>query len=260
MKIIAVDDEPAAVELLADEIKTAVPGAQVISFQFPDDVMKYAKENSFDVAFLDIEMPQMNGISLAKRLKSLDPALNIIFVTAYRNFGVEAFEMHASGYLLKPVTAKAIKREMDDLRFKVKFDTDGIYVSTFGQFDISAYGKTVHFGRAKSKEMLAYLIDRRGGGVTRKELAAVLFEDREYTRSTQDYLNKIVHELEVSLREAGIGDIFIKRRNYYAVDTSKITCDMYEYESGNPAALNKFNGEYMTQYSWGETTLGRFIK
>ena len=70
MKIIAVDDEPAAVELLADEIKTAVPGAQVISFQFPDDVMKYAKENSFDVAFLDIEMPQMDGHRLTRLIKS----------------------------------------------------------------------------------------------------------------------------------------------------------------------------------------------
>lgn len=260
MKILAVDDEPGALELLADEIKSAVPGAEVVSFRLPEDVLSYAKDNRSDVAFLDIEMPQMNGVTLAKRLKKLDPSLNIIFVTAYRNFGVEAFELHASGYLLKPVTAKAIKMEIDDLRFPLKVDDNGIYVSTFGQFDITAYGRTLHFTRAKSKEMLAYLIDRHGSGVTRKELAAVLFEDREYTRSTQDYLNKIVHALEVSLDEAGIGDIFIKRRNYYAVDTSKITCDMYEYESGNPAAFNKFHGEYMSQYSWGEATLGRLLR
>lgn len=260
MKIIAVDDEPIALELLVEEIRSAAPGAEVAEFQFPSDVMKYAEDNRCDVAFLDIEMPQMNGITLAKRLNSINPGINIIFVTAYRNFGVEAFEMHASGYLLKPVTAKAVKDELENLRFPVKLTRKGVYASTFGQFDLLVDGVPVHFGRAKSKEMLAYLIDRRGGGVTRRELAAILFEDRAYTRSTQDYFNKIVREFELSLTSAGIGDIFIKRRNYYAIDTSKLVCDMYEYENGNPAAMNLFNGEYMTQYSWSELTLGNLMR
>lgn len=69
-----------------------------------------------------------------------------------------------------------------------------------------------------------------------------------------------MRELELSLTSAGIGDIFIKRRNYYAIDTSKLVCDMYEYENGNPAAMNLFNGEYMTQYSWSELTLGNLMR
>lgn len=259
MKVIAIDNDHEDLKVLSDVVRAVLPDVVPACFRFPGEALEYAEKHIPDIVFLDVEIQQMDGITLARRLKYINPVINIIFVTSCREQALEAFRLRASGYILKPVTSEAVKVEIDNLRFPVKFDTGGIYVSTFGQFDIMVYGKSIHFGRSKSKEMLAYLVDRRGAGVTRKELAAVLFEDRKYTRSTQDYLNKIVHELEASLSRAGAGDILIKQRNYYAVDTSKITCDMYEYENGNPAAVRRFNGEYMAQYSWGEEMLGQLI-
>lgn len=128
---------------------------------------------------------------------------------------------------------------------------------TFGQFELQLNGKPVLFGWSKAKECLAYLIDRHGKGVTKKELAAVIFEDRDYTRSTQNYFTKTMSHLTKTLEEAGVGELLVRHRNYYAVDVRYFTCDLYEYEQGDKQAARDFHGEYMSQYSWGEGTLAR---
>ena len=259
VKILAVDDETGALSALAQKINKVLPDAELATFLLPKDALAYAKKNVCDITFLDIDMPQMGGIELAGRLKETNPRMNIIFVTAYSQYGIDAFALHASGHLLKPVCSEDIRQELDHLRFPVSENKKGIRAVTFGQFDLLSDGRTIHFGRAKSKELLAYLIDRHGGGVTKKEIASVLFEDKEYTRATQDYLNKIVRELEKSLKNAGAEDILVKERNYYAANTKKFTCDLYEYEQGKETARQAFSGEYMTQYSWAEETLGKLI-
>ena len=105
MKIIAVDDEQVSLGLLcADEIRKVVPQDELVTFRLPQEALEYAKSNSFDVAFFDIEMPGMNGIELAKKIKQLQPRTNFIFVTAYTKYTLDAVQLHSSGYLLKPVT------------------------------------------------------------------------------------------------------------------------------------------------------------
>ena len=258
MKMILVDDEIGTLELLREEVRAVVPDAQVHVFQFPEEALHYAEHDTPDVAFLDIEMPQMNGIELAKRLKARYDRMNIIFVTAYDDFGLDAMKLHASGYLLKPVERMAVKRELEALRYPQK-EERGIYIHTFGQFDVFVDGKMVMFHRLKSKEMLAYLVDQRGGSVTKREIASVLFEDREYDRSLQDYMNKIVRDLELTLKEINASQILNRQRNSYSVNTDKFRCDLYEYEAGLPVALNAFRGSYMRQYTWSEETLGNLL-
>lgn len=254
MNIIAIDDEQSSLSVLIDEIKNAC-NMEVNGFLLPTKALEFAENNHCDIAFIDIEMPQINGITLAKKLKKFNSRMNFIFVTAYKEYGVDAMQLHASGYILKPVTTKAICKELNNLRFPIENDTKGVYVTTFGNFDIKVDGNPVHFNRSKSKELLAYLIDRRGSGITKKEIASILFEDKSYDHAIQDYVNKIVRDMENSLKKVGQDKIIIKKHNYYAINTEKVHCDLYEYEKGNPMALNKFYGEYMSQYSWGEVTL-----
>ncbi|MBE5890668.1 MAG: response regulator [Lachnospiraceae bacterium] len=260
MRILVVDDEKAQMSLLMEELKELEPDSEIHGFSKPKEALAFAETNEIDVAFLDIQMTQIDGITLAKELKKLKPTVNIIFATAFGDYAFDAMSMHASGYIMKPVSAKQIKNELENLRYPMSAPAgNGIRVVTFGPFDIFVNGESVHFGRAKSKELLAYLVDRRGAGVTKKELAAVIFEDREYSRSTQDYINKILREVEKSLKAVNASEMFIKKMNYYAVDTSKFTCDMYDYMDGKPEALNAFRGEYMTQYSWAEDSIGEFL-
>lgn len=257
MRILATDDEKAALNLLTGAIREAAPTAQVQGFQSPVQALEYARNNLCDIAFLDIRMFEMNGIELAKRLKKYNPHINIIFVTGYADYTGEAMKLRASGYLQKPVAAEDITEELNNLRFPVHKPNRGIYAQTFGNFELFMNGEPVLFTRAKSKELLAYLIDRCGSGVTRKEISGILFEDREYDRVTQDYINHIIADMVLSLKAAGAEQILIRRRNFLAVDTSQFQCDLYAFDKGEAYAINSFKGEYMVQYSWAEVTGGR---
>ncbi len=260
MKIIAVDDEEYALMGLIEEIKKVEPDSEVTGFSSSKKALEYVEKHSVQVAFLDIEMPGISGIELAQKISVQYPRLNIIFVTAYQDYYREAFALYASGYVLKPARAEEIKKEFDHLRYPVEPEEKKVaYVmvaETFGCFEVFVNGKALHFKRAKSKEALAYLIDRKGATVTKRELASILFEDKAYTKKVQDYVNKILQELESTLREAGVYQIYKKSRNAYAIVPEAISCDYFRYLQQDPEARQAFHGEYMSQYSWAETTLG----
>ena len=259
MHILATDDEQSALNILMGAINEAVPLAMVHGFRNPLEALEFMKETKCEVAFLDIQMREMSGIILARKLKEVYPKVNIVFVTGYSQYANEAFSLHASGYVYKPVTADKIVIEMDNLRNPVKWKETGICVNTFGNFELLVKGEAVSFGREKSKEMLAYLVDKQGKSATRKELAAVLFEREDYSRTTQNYLSKIVKELVTALERAGAEKMLKRGLNSYSVDVDEFSCDLYEYEKDNasPKELNRFQGEYMKQYSWAEVTLAR---
>ena len=259
MHILATDDEQSALNVLVGAIDEAVPMATVHGFRNPLEALEFMKETKCEVAFLDIQMREMSGIVLARKLKEIYPKVNIVFVTGYSQYANEAFAMHASGYVYKPVTADKIIIEMENLRNPVKWKETGICVNTFGHFELIVHGEKVLFGREKSKEMLAYLVDKQGKSATRKELATVLFEREDYSRTTQNYLSKIVKELVTVLERVGAEKMLRRGLNSYSVDVNAFSCDLYEYEKDNvtPEELNRFQGEYMKQYSWAEVTLAR---
>lgn len=254
MRIIALDDEAGPLKLIEKALAKVCPEDEVRLFSNPNEALSECRKNPPDVAFLDINMPGVTGLQVAKKLKAVNPMVNIIFVTGYSEYAAQAFSMRASGYLAKPVTASDIKKELENLRNPVKPEETkkGIFIKTFGNFDVFCDGKPLKFQRAPAKEVIAYLTNRQGSSVTRKELAAVLFEDEEYTRSAQSYITQIIKSMKNTLEQAGAGDIVIAEYNSYALDVSKVSCDAYDYMKGIPEAVNSFQGEYMSQYSWAE--------
>lgn len=259
MHIIATDDEQSALNVLVGAIKDAIPNAEVHGFRKPLEALEFMKNTKCDVAFLDIQMREMNGIVLARNLKEIYPKINIVFVTGYSQYANEAFALRASGYVCKPVTSEKILVEMENLRNPVRWEENGICVNTFGNFELLVDGKEISFGREKSKELLAYLVDKRGKSASRKELAAVLFEGKDYSRNTQNYLSKVVKELVNVLERVGAEKILKRGLNSYSVNVDTFMCDLYDYEKDNatPEQLGRFQGEYMKQYSWAEVTLAR---
>ena len=117
MRILAVDDERCALNLLTRNIRAVVPQAEVIEFINPAAALEWAGENTCDVAFLDIELGCMNGIELGKYLKERNPKTNLIFVTGYLDYAISAYALHASGYLSKPASQEAIRAELENLRY-----------------------------------------------------------------------------------------------------------------------------------------------
>ena len=122
MRIIAADDEALMLDMLTDRIRQACPQGEIHPFSSARRLLAWLEETGegFDVAFLDIEMPGMSGIALAQRLKELCPRGNLIFVTGFSQYMAEAFQLHASGYIRKPVTVKAVEEELRNLRYPVQ--------------------------------------------------------------------------------------------------------------------------------------------
>ena len=259
MKIIAADDERLALEFLVDAIRRVKPNAQLITFSRPSDVLTWTREHICDVAFLDIQMRSMTGLELARQLKEIQPKINIIFVTGYSDYAGEAIQLHASGYIEKPVTEEKIRRELDDLRHPViEMDpTALLHVRCFGNFSVyDPTGEPIHFERAKSKECLAYLISRCGGSCSIREIAGVLFEDEPYDRKQANYIQKIISAMMKSLKSAGAGAAVQKSYNTLAVDPAVLDCDYYRFRNGEITAVNSYQGEFMSQYSWAEFVTG----
>lgn len=246
MKILLVDDEKLQLLRLEDSVKSVLRAADIFSFINPLEALEKSKQEQIDIAFLDIEMPKTNGIMLAKAIKAINPKVNIIFVTAYDNYALDAYNLHASGYVSKPVNAEKIKIELEALRYPIEVKSDKkLQVKCFGNFEVFVDGVPVKFSYSKSKEVFAYLVDREGAAININELNAVLWEEDH-----KSYLRNLICDIQKTLDSLGVKDVFIKRHNECYIDPCKISCDAYEYKNNNPEAIRKYRGEYMIQYSW----------
>ena len=246
MRILLVDDEELQLLRLVNTVKSVLKDEEILSFSNPDKALEEAKKNRIDLAFLDIEMPHLNGIQLAKKLKAIHPQTKVIFVTAYDNYAFDAFKVHASGYVTKPVNVDKIKKELEQLEGLVELKpTKKIQIKCFGNFEIFYNGEPVKFAYQKSKEVVAYLVDREGSMVNINELNAVLWEEDH-----KSYLRNLIADIKNSLTAINCGDVFIKRHNECAIDINKVDCDAFEYKKDNPDAIRMYRGEYMIQYPW----------
>lgn len=251
MRAICVEDEPLTLEYTAKLCSKLNPPVHVECFTGAKAALKWIQDHPVDLALLDINMPDMNGIVLAARIKERWPDANILFLTAYREFAYDAFSVHPSGYLLKPVTLDALQKEIDYTKSAhPRMGTAHIKAVTFGNFELMVDGVPVVFKRSKSKELLAYLIDRQGTSVTRAEIAAVLFEDELYDHSRQKYLDVIIRSLRATLLEYGVEELLQARRKGLRIDPALLDCDMYRFCKGDADAIRSYRGEYMSSYSW----------
>lgn len=257
MNIIVVDDEELALGYLVRILGEVQPDFRIQAFPDPYSALDYVRQFQVDLAFLDVEMYDMNGIALAKHLKDIQPSINIIFVTGFPEYAVDAFSIHASGYLLKPASVDSVREEIGHLRFAPQIQREKLLrVQTFGNFEVFAGDVPVEFGRSKTKELFAYLIDRKGAGSTTAELSAVLWEDKEYSLSLQKQFQTIASDMVKALKRVNAEEVILKKRNYLSVDPSKIDCDYYRFLEGDVPAINSYTGEYMANYSWAEFTTG----
>lgn len=255
MIAIAVDDEPLMLGALVKAISASPDISTVNQFSGCEETIEYIKANPADIAFLDINMRGMGGLALAEKILEICPECKIVFCTGYEEYAVRAFKLHASGYLLKPISPADIQVEIDNIK-GVRRREKPLQVKCFGNFEVYVHGEKLAFKRSKTKELLAFLVDRNGAGVTVAEIGVALWED-DGDQKNQNYIHQLFYDLRHTLEEAGVGEIF-KRNNYlYSVDPEKLDCDYYAFlKTGKP----NFYGEYMTQYSWAEKTCGLLWK
>lgn len=254
MRMLCVDDEPLMLKMLEMAIKEARPDADLTAHRKQADLLEDARKNGCDIAFLDIHMRGMNGVELARELKAVNPKMNIIFVTGFSEYTGDAMSLHASGYIMKPVTKEKIEKELADLRFPIVPKSNALLrVQCFGNFDVFLPdGSHMRFERQRSKEVFAYLVHRQGSSCTTREIAAALFEDEPYDQKQQNYVQQLIHAMIKNLNAAGAEAAVVRSYNALAVNPDVLDCDYYRFKELDAGAVNAYQNEYMSQYYWAD--------
>ena len=250
MIAIAVDDEVLMLGALVAAIEASPDITEVNKFSDCEKALEFVKEKSVDIAFLDINMRGMGGLALAERIIAAAPDCRIVFCTGYEEYAIPAFKLHASGYLMKPISAEDVQGEIDNIK-GVRQKEKLLEVKCFGNFEVYVKGEIVSFKRSRTKELFAFLVDRNGAGITIKQICPVLFPDDTDDAKNSSYLRQLFMDLKNTLKSVGAEAVLCHETPFYRVDTSLIKCDYFSYlERGKP----EFLGEYMTQFSWANET------
>lgn len=269
IRAIIVDDEQPSVDKLEKVLKDSGMVEVEGKFTEPLKALEFLKENKIDASFLDIEMPDMDGIELSNRIIDLQGKMAVVFVTAYNQYAVEAFRLNALDYLMKPVTADRLKETLDRIveEKDISINYAGLQVQCFGKLRVTIGSGEVKFRTEKAEELLALLIDRRGCFVSRSEIIDYLWEEYEGDRALIHF-NTTLHYTKKALLQHGVQVPIEHDRGNYRLDISRLTCDYCRFHtfaagSGAPSPNNVleyeeaaalYTGDYLSgkEYAWAE--------
>ena len=248
MRVIYVDDE----ELLLENFRLTakeLPRIDALhTFQSGQAALLWAKEHPVDVAFLDIEMPVMNGIELARRLKEVDENIRIMFVTAFEQYALQAFGVDAVGYLLKPYLSEDIDKQLKKAFYIKSIPKKEIQIQTMPDLVIKVNGEQLKLGNTKQEELMALLIDRGESGVTKRDAIQCLW----LGYSSDSIYWTTMSRLKAILEQAEIGDILVSNGQRKYLNTDKVECDLYQMLQGDAGAIESYKGKYLTRFPWAE--------
>ena len=256
MKVIYVDDEQPALDAFRSKAEGVPQIESLHLFTDCGEAARYAGENRVDVAFLDIEMPDMDGIRLARELKEKDCNIRISFMTAYEQYALDAFGVKALGYIMKPYTKEEIGEALETAALMRSRPQKRVEIETIPNFSMRVDGKRLVLG-GKKQELLALLVDRGQTGLTTGEAIACLWQDRCADEKTQTLFRVTFHQLMDELKKNGIEDMIGSDEKGKYIVRDMVDCDLYRILEGNTEGLKSYGGYYLKEYSWSETRNGQ---
>ena len=223
MIALCVEDEPILLNWLYKMVTASSDIERAEKFTKETDALDYAKTHLFDIAFLDIELHALDGLSVAERLRSINPDCGIVFCTGHAGYAVGAIgRLSVDGYLLKPISSEDVQKEID--RFKIRFQNGKTLLTVDLSGGVSIFdktGKPVRFKRSKTEELLTILAEHEGKSFTARELCELLWddsaEDQYLQKKNENYLTQLLTDLRRSLEECGAQDVLKKTPDGYAV-------------------------------------------
>ncbi|WP_339168253.1 response regulator [Paenibacillus sp. FSL H7-0943] len=228
LRAIIVDDEELSVKRLKRILSQSGEIDVYETFLNPAVAYAFAKANPIDVAFLDISMPETNGMKLSSLLHELDESIDVVFVTGFDEYALQAFDLSAVDYLLKPVTAERLSKTLEKLKKINRNTTVEPTLEVFLFNGLKVYRRTqnrelIKLRSPKTEELFAFLVSK--GTVSREEIIDTLWSGLEPEKAWKN-LNSTLYYI----RKA-IGANYIKAsRNEIHIVESSIYCDLYEFE------------------------------
>jgi two-component system, LytTR family, response regulator len=247
MKVIVVDDEIASLSTFLSHL---IDNSEV-EYQFfqnnPKAAIAYAANNQVDGAFLDINMPEMNGVDLAKELIKKVPDIKIVFITGYT---YDAEEIKSSlganllGFGYKPFDSTLINHFLQEIAYQSK--KPKVEAHTFGSFDLFVEGTPLRFSSAKSKELLALLVVYHGSELTMDDCIGHLWPEKDINLAKSLYRDAI-WRLRKSLKEAGLLFLVNFARGSSRLVVDCVKCDYWAYLKKKDGS---YHGSFLPGYDW----------
>lgn len=236
LHVIVVDDEIAALNRF--ERVASINNDVIIEgrFQYVEDAIDFVKENPIDVAFLDIEMPEMSGLEVAEVLMEIEPCIKVVFITAYDQYALNAFRAHAIGYLLKPLDKDEFTEQISHLicKFREK-PTKGakkkLSVNCFGEFSTCIFeqdSSVVRWKTAKAEELFALLIYYQGRVRTRDILIDTLWPELDPQKAVNLFRVTCTY-LRAAFADIGFSNILMRELDGYKINVELINCDLFRF-------------------------------
>lgn len=258
MRAIIVDDEPLMLKRFS-RLAADIPDLNIVGqFESAERALDYAAENSFETAFLDVSMPIKNGVQLAKELRLIQPDLIIVFVSAYDEYLWDFNQIGGDYYILKPYNKETLEMTMKRLRLLLQRQQKELYIQTFGRFLVLKNGKPLPLS-GKAKEILALIVTRRGKEISNEEIYSTVWEDRPYGNVEMTVYYNALRRLKQVLKEEHLEDLLISTQRGQLVNTTLFDCDYYAWQDKNMSQRERFEGEFMSEYSWGEYILAGIL-
>ncbi len=253
MTFMAVAGRANALKELGEALGQIRPDAELLCFDNSPEALAAARRREIDVAFLEAELPELSGLDLGQYLKELYPRVNLVFLARGEAHCYAALSLHASGYVLEPVSEAALRRELEDLRHPAaEKSIKRAFAQTFGNFELFVDGRPVAFKYSRTKEIVALLVNNRGAQTTNGEIIAALWEDAGDPDKKASYLSNLRQDLQNTLAKLKLTDIIVKQRGSLAIAADKIECDLYDWLAKKKSSKYRYMGDYMNQYSWAE--------
>jgi len=231
IRIAAVDDEEHALERF-QRMAAKHTGLELCGlFDTGEKLLEYLAEEPLDAVFLDIEMPGFNGLQLSGQILALNETIDIIFITAFNQYAVEAFELQAMDYMLKPLTeerlAKTVRRLLQPKR--IVRQSNKPFIQCFGGFEVFVNGEALSWKNSKAKEVLAFLVHKGGVPVNWEKIADAVWPDYDAEKAQTNF-HATTYLLRKRLAEAGISQILQNARGNYCIVIEHVDCDFYQLE------------------------------
>ena len=253
MTIMVVDHSAKALAQTAEIVKALRPEDTLLRFESSVDALAEARKQEIDVAFIEVDMPELHGLDLGRYLVELHPMVNLIFLSRKYSHAYDALMLHASGYLMKPVSEADVRRELEDLRHpESQKHQKRVFAQTFGNFELFVDGKPVQFKYSRTKEIVALLVNNRGAQTTNGEIIAALWEDDGDPEKKASYLRNLRQDLQNTFTRLKLIDLLRKQRGSMAIAADRIDCDLYDWIAKKDKSRYRYMGDYMNQYSWAE--------
>lgn len=225
MKVLAVDDERLALDNLCEAIGKAIEDAELYSYRKVSEARDCIARNRIDIAFLDIQMRETSGIEFAEEIKINNPDVNIVFCTGYDQYMKDAFGIHASGYLIKPITSEMIVNELNNLRHPVSVADKLVQIRAGQVFEIyDMEGNVLPFKRNKSKKILEILYDVNGKPIQPWEISAIMWEKdvHSWNITNQSYFRTLMSDINRTLKNIDAERLVVKTEDGYAMNVSLV--------------------------------------